>query len=102
ARTRDLLSRPATRAVRTVSTVESHGELRLDDLSVRHAGRDRPAVSSFTTTIAAGETVRLTGPSGAGKSTVLDVLAGRLRPGTGTDVTGGVTGVPARVGHVPQ
>ncbi len=44
----------------------------------------------------AGETLALTGPNGAGKSTLLALLAGALRPSSGTVATTG------RVGYVPQ
>jgi ATP-binding cassette subfamily B protein len=47
--------------------------LQLRDVSFAYSP-DRPVLSSFDLTIAAGETVCLFGPSGAGKSTVLHLL----------------------------
>lgn len=45
-------------------------------------GRTR-ALSEFSLTVAAGETVALLGPSGSGKSTALKALAGFERPSSG-------------------
>ncbi|WP_308405652.1 ABC-F family ATP-binding cassette domain-containing protein [Streptomyces tardus] len=46
--------------------------------------------------VEAGGRLLITGPNGAGKSTLLQVLAGRLRPASGTVVRRG------RLGHLPQ
>ncbi|MCP2256452.1 macrolide transport system ATP-binding/permease protein [Streptoalloteichus tenebrarius] len=43
-----------------------------------------------------GERLLVTGPNGAGKSTLMRVLAGEIRPDTGTVL------VPGRVGHLRQ
>jgi ATP-binding cassette subfamily C protein CydCD len=77
-------------------------ELAIDGLGVRYAGRALPAVTALTAHIEDGQIVRLTGSSGTGKSTVLDLLAGRLRPGGPVTVDGSVTGGAGRVAHVPQ
>ncbi|MEU1196469.1 ABC transporter ATP-binding protein [Streptomyces sp. NPDC005813] len=51
---------------------------------VGHAYEDgRPAVRDFTLSVAPGETVALVGASGAGKSTVLNLVIGFIRPGSG-------------------
>ncbi|MEU7258508.1 ribosomal protection-like ABC-F family protein [Streptomyces rimosus] len=47
-------------------------------------------------TVAPGERLLVTGPNGAGKTTLLRVLAGDLRPDTGTARR------PARTGYLPQ
>lgn len=61
----------------------AHATLRLDGVTVAYDGRDVPALDGFSLTVHPGETVALTGPSGAGKSTVLAVLLGFVRPGSG-------------------
>ncbi|PBC65848.1 ABC transporter [Streptomyces sp. Tue6028] len=51
---------------------------------VGHAYEEgRPAVRDFTLSVAPGETVALVGASGAGKSTVLNLVIGFIRPGSG-------------------
>jgi ATP-binding cassette subfamily C protein CydCD len=71
--------------------------VRVDRLTVRYPGRERPALEDFTLHVAAGETVAVTGPSGAGKSTLLAALLGFV-PGDGA------VAAPAheRVAWVPQ
>lgn len=56
---------------------------RLEDVTVRHPGAARPALSAITLTIAEGERIALIGPSGAGKSTLLGLLAGESAPQAG-------------------
>jgi len=54
-----------------------------EHLTVSFPGRESPALSDVSFTVARGELVGVSGPSGAGKSTLLRVLAGDLRPSTG-------------------
>ena len=61
--------------------------IRLDGVSVVY--RDRVALRDVTLTIDSGERVAIIGPNGAGKSTLLRVIAGLLRPATGTVELGG-------------
>lgn len=49
-----------------------------------YSGRPVAAVADLTLTVEQGEVLGLLGPAGAGKSTVLGLLAGRLRPTSGT------------------
>ncbi|ASO21858.1 ATP-binding cassette domain-containing protein [Actinoalloteichus hoggarensis] len=58
-------------------------EIRLDDVTVRFPGRERPALDRVSLTIAPGERLALVGPSGAGKSTLLHLLLGFVRPDEG-------------------
>jgi ATP-binding cassette subfamily C protein CydD len=46
-------------------------------------GREAPALSDISLSVAAGQMVGIAGPSGAGKSTLLRVLAGDLTPSAG-------------------
>jgi ABC-2 type transport system ATP-binding protein len=56
----------------------------------------RTALHDVSVQALPGETLALAGPNGAGKSTLLALLAGALRPSSGTVATTG------RVGYVPQ
>jgi len=70
------------------------------DLVVERAGRrilDRASLK-----VAGGERVAVTGPSGAGKTTLLHVLAGLVRPNTGTVRIGPAGQAGRRVGIVFQ
>jgi ATP-binding cassette subfamily C protein CydCD len=81
-----------------VVTPASGGQLiRVEDVSVRHAGRPDPAPAGVTFTIVPGRLIVLAGPSGCGKSTLLSCLLGFTEPDSGT-VTGPVTGPPANPG----
>jgi ATP-binding cassette subfamily B protein len=68
-----------------------------------------PALSEFSLSVRAGETVALVGPSGAGKSTVFQLLLRFYDTGAGAVTVDGVdvrettlAGLRARIGIVPQ
>jgi len=69
-----------------------------------------PLLRGLDLGIGAGERVAILGPNGAGKTTLFDVLAGRLRPRSGSVMLGeqDVTRLPlhrrarAGLGYVPQ
>jgi ABC-type multidrug transport system ATPase subunit len=67
--------------------------VRADGISKRYG--DREALRDVSLEVAEGERVAVIGPNGAGKTTLLQILAGALKPTTGT-----VTA--ERVGWVPQ
>jgi ABC-type multidrug transport system ATPase subunit len=67
--------------------------VRADGISKRYG--DREALRDVSFDVAEGERVAVIGPNGAGKTTLLQILAGALRPSSGT-----VTA--ERVGWVPQ
>jgi ATP-binding cassette subfamily C protein CydD len=54
-----------------------------EGLAVGFPGRERPALSGVSFTVAPGELIGVCGPSGAGKSTLLRLLAGDLQPSAG-------------------
>ena len=58
----------------------------------------RPVLRDFSISIQAGECIALTGPSGSGKSTLARIIAGFIRPTSGTVKVDGVdrTGQPSR------
>jgi manganese/iron transport system ATP-binding protein len=64
----------------------------------------RAAIEDITLSIGAGSLVAILGPNGGGKSTALKVMAGLLRPWSGTvEVLGAQPGREAhRVAYVPQ
>ncbi|HEY1703991.1 MAG TPA: ATP-binding cassette domain-containing protein [Trebonia sp.] len=55
----------------------------LQGVTVRFAGRSRPALSDVSVTVAPRTVLGVAGPSGAGKSTLLKVAGGWLRPSEG-------------------
>ncbi|HET7704049.1 MAG TPA: metal ABC transporter ATP-binding protein [Candidatus Limnocylindrales bacterium] len=64
----------------------------------------RVALRDVDLTVRAGSLLAVIGPNGAGKSTLLKLIAGLLRPDSGTiEVLGAAPGVEARaVAYVPQ
>jgi thiol reductant ABC exporter CydD subunit len=60
-----------------------HAELRVEGLTIRHAGRDESAPAGLHVACRPGELVALAGPSGSGKTTLLHVLLGLIRPDEG-------------------
>ncbi len=69
------------------------------------AGYDeRPAISDVSVDFRRGRLTAVFGPNGGGKSTLLKVVAGLLKPWTGTvSVLGAAPGIEAhRVAYVPQ
>lgn len=56
--------------------------IRLDRIALSPGGV--PLFEQFNLSVAAGEHVAIVGPSGAGKSSLLALIAGRLKPASGT------------------
>ncbi|MFG2607169.1 ABC transporter ATP-binding protein [Streptomyces sp. NPDC048514] len=71
-------------------------EIRLDNLSFRYPGAERPLLDGLDLHIRAGETVAIVGNSGVGKTTLIKILAGLLEPTGGTLTVDGAR--PARAG----
>jgi ABC-type Mn2+/Zn2+ transport system ATPase subunit len=74
----------------------------LDDVSVGY-GR-RVALDDVSLTVREGSLLAVIGPNGAGKSTLLKLIAGLLKPWSGTlRVLGGAPGTEARsIAYLPQ
>ena len=68
--------------------------MRADSLTMRYG--DREALRSVSFALAEGETVAVIGPNGAGKTTLLQILAGALKPTSGSVEHSG------EIGWVPQ
>ncbi|MGY5883040.1 ABC transporter ATP-binding protein [Modestobacter lacusdianchii] len=84
----------------TLSTADAHSDdpapqggegrrvsgvsIRLDGVTKRYPGQDRPAVDAVSLEIPAGETVMFVGPSGCGKTTLLKMLNRLIEPSSGT------------------
>lgn len=70
--------------------------------------RDRPAVRDVTLRVRPGEIFGFLGPNGAGKTTTIKMIAGLLRPDSGTitvngrDVVRDPIGAKAQIGYVPD
>jgi subfamily B ATP-binding cassette protein MsbA len=69
----------------------AEGRLALQDVTLRYADDQAPALNGLTLDVAAGETVALVGPSGAGKSSLINLLPRFVVP-TGGRIT--LDGVP--------
>ena len=69
--------------------------LQVDDVSKRFGAL--LVVEKFTFDVAEGEALGIVGPNGAGKTTLLNLIAGDLRPDTGTILLAGhdITRLPA-------
>ena len=65
-------------------------EIRFDGVTFGYAARGPAAVAGVSFRLRAGVTTALVGRSGAGKSTVVQLLLGLLRPGTGAIAIDGV------------
>ncbi len=92
---------------RSVTSIQ--GTIEFRNVTFRHTGADRPALSGISLTIPAGRTLAIVGYTGAGKSTLVNLIPRMY------DVTGGellIDGVDVRkiplpvlrgaIGYVPQ
>jgi ATP-binding cassette, subfamily B, bacterial PglK len=83
--------------------------IQLTGVTHRYADSDRDQLSDLTLTIPVGSSICLYGPSGSGKTTVLNVLAGLIRPRSGAVLCDGAELVPEAldgwrrvIGYCPQ
>jgi ATP-binding cassette subfamily C protein CydD len=64
-------------------------DVALQGVTVRFAGRPRPALSEVSVFVPSRSVLGVAGPSGSGKSTLLKVAGGWLRPSEGRALIGG-------------
>ena len=80
--------------------------LELNNVTVTYAsaGGSLTALSGMELAVAKGELAALVGPSGCGKTTVLNVLAGQVKPVSGSVRLAGepVDGMLPSVGYISQ
>lgn len=80
----------------------------LNGLEKRFPGMDKPAVAPLDCTIHAGYVTGLVGPDGAGKTTLMRMLAGLLKPDSGSATVIGFDPIKndgalhAVLGYMPQ
>jgi ATP-binding cassette subfamily B protein len=88
----------------------TRGRIEFENVDFHYPTRpERPALKSFSLSIASGETVAIVGPSGAGKSTIFHLLARFYDPTSGSIRLDGIelrhadpVELRRRVGLVPQ
>ncbi|CAI0766559.1 ATP-binding cassette domain-containing protein [Serratia proteamaculans] len=82
--------------------------IELEALEKRFPSLEKPAVASLTTRLTSGAVTGLVGPDGAGKTTLLRMLAGLLKPSSGTLRVAGLDPIAqdrqlhAILGYMPQ
>lgn len=82
--------------------------IRVEELSKRYGGGDRPALDGVSFEIGQDEVVGLLGPNGAGKSTLLRILTCFLHPTRGRATLAGCSiaddprGVRRAIGYLPE
>ena len=98
------------------SNTKSHSEkmafnnqIRLNDLSFTYPGSHKPALDNISLAIGQKQSVGIVGRTGSGKTTLVDVILGLYRPGTGELSVDGVVidanndrAWRSRIGYVPQ
>ena len=83
-------------------------KVEIRDVSFKYEDSNTYNVANLTTDFNEGEYIAIVGPSGAGKTTLVDLILGVLRPGSGTIEISGVTPMeairqwPGSIGYVPQ
>ena len=88
------LTQPAIPIAAPAAALPAHFDIRFDRVSYTYPSAEgnerRPALSDFSISIAAGQTVALVGPSGAGKTTVSSLLLRFIDLQSGAITAGGV------------
>jgi manganese/iron transport system ATP-binding protein len=96
------LASTATRVATGALTIDGAAAVEFDHVTVGYG--DKPALTDLSLSVAPGSLLAVIGPNGAGKSTLLKLVAGVLRPWSGTiRVLGGAPGSEARrIAYLPQ
>jgi len=81
---------PGTAGRTPASASRNAPHVALQGVTVRFAGRSRPALSDVSVVVPPRTVLGVAGPSGSGKSTLLKVTGGWLRPSEGRALIGGV------------
>lgn len=82
--------------------------LELKDITFSYDGAAASSISNVTISVPKGTSVGIVGPSGAGKTTLVDLILGLLRPGTGNILVDGrdihldLVAWQRTIGYVPQ
>lgn len=85
-----ILDEPSLSVGGAIAPSAGVGEIRLEKVTVRFPGCDRPALLGVSLVVGPGERVAIVGPSGAGKTTLLQVLLGFVVPDSGRVLVDGV------------
>ena len=83
-------------------------ELRLEGLSFRYPGAERPAFENIDLAVKRGEMIGFVGRSGSGKTTLVDCILGLLAPSSGSirvdgaDIRNSLAAWTRGIGYIPQ
>ena len=83
-------------------------EIRMEHITYAYPGTDKLIFDDASLLIPIGKSVGIVGTTGAGKSTVVDILLGLLKPGSGRILADGVNvmenyrGWLKNIGYIPQ
>ncbi|HVX43791.1 MAG TPA: ABC transporter ATP-binding protein [Mycobacteriales bacterium] len=71
-------------------------EVRLQGVTYRYPGQDRPVIDGLDLVVPAGQSLAVVGLNGAGKSTLMKLMTGLYEPDSGEVLVDGIPADPAR------